>query len=233
MRRLVLACAMSGLVCGVWSSDVAASSLTTTITGATDYLFDGISQNQGIGDERINPVLQLSVDWSHDSGFFLGTWASNVDFGDDPTEAEVDYYGGYNASYESGWGWTAGVFHYSYIQGPSSFDYTEGSVGVTFPGGTKLQYWGTDDEALGGSAGRLKAKHSFALPDDYSLDLEATRTEYSDSGFKDYTHAQVGVSKAFESFTAYLGYVTTDRDVGPNDEGRFLFSISTTLTWFE
>ena len=57
----------------------------------SDYRFRGISQT----DE--GPALQGSLDWSHDSGVYLGTWASNVDFAD--ADVEVDLYGGYAFDY--------------------------------------------------------------------------------------------------------------------------------------
>ena len=187
-----------------------------------------------------DPAFQASLDWSHDSGFYLGTWASNVDFGEgDPADIELDVYGGYAAEYESGWGWTAGLAHYTYVGAPSDYDYTEVTAGVTFPVGTTVQAWGSDDDALGGAAWRVKAKHSFDLGNDYSLDLEAARVNYSNEFFTDYNHGQIGVSKTFGNVTAYAGYSKTSLDrfeaaTANGDglaDGRFLFTLSTTVNW--
>jgi uncharacterized protein (TIGR02001 family) len=231
MRHALLALALAAA-----STPVAASSLSSTFTVASDYLFDGVSQTQN------DPALQASLDWSHDSGFFLGTWASNVDFAPgDPANVEIDLYGGYATEYDSGWGWTTGIYHYSYSGAPSSYDYTEFSAGLTFPTTTTLQGWVADDDALGGDAWRIKAKHSFALPNDFSLDLEATRTEYDGDLLDDYTHVQIGVSREFGAFKAYLGYSDTNLDddsrvAGNGDsvaDGRILLTLSGTVTWFE
>jgi uncharacterized protein (TIGR02001 family) len=39
---------------------------------ASDYVFRGISQSQR------QPAIQGGFDYSHASGFYVGTWASNV-----------------------------------------------------------------------------------------------------------------------------------------------------------
>lgn len=220
----------------VAASTPAAASVSSTFTVTSDYLFDGISQTQN------DPALQASLDWSHESGFFLGTWASNVDFGaGDPADVEIDLYGGYAASDDSGWGWSVGFAHYTYTGAPSSYDYTEFTAGLTLPTTTSVQAWVADDDVLGGEAFRIKAKHSVPLPQDFSLDLELTRTQYDAEGFDDYTHGQVGVSRPFGSFKAYLGYSGTSLDddarVASNGDsladGRVVFILSTTVNWLD
>ena len=39
-------------------------------------------------------VIQGSLDFAWDNGFYVGAWASNVDFEDD-ADIEVDWYAGY------------------------------------------------------------------------------------------------------------------------------------------
>lgn len=228
MRRSVLFLALLG-GCGVAS----AASVSSTITIASDYLFDGVSQTQGSGGSDFNPALQVSLDAAWDSGFFLGAWGSNVDFGDDdPADSEVDIYGGYGRSYESGWAWTAGFATYTYNGAPSSYDYTEYTAGVTFPTTTTAQLWVTDDDALGGEAWRFKVKHAFDLGNDYSLLLEGTRTAYDNEGFTDFTHGQLGVTHPLGPFTAYLGYSDTNQDDNPRADGRLLFTLAATVDLF-
>ena len=89
-----------------------------------------------------------------------------------------------------------------------------------------------DDDALGGSAYRVKGKHSIALPADFSLDLEATHTNYSSSDFVDFNHAQVGVSRAFGPVTAYLGYSDTDDSDNVARDGTLLFTLSASADLF-
>ncbi len=59
------------------------------ITLSTDYVFRGVSQTMS------GPALQASIYAEHESGWYAGAWASNVDFtqGDDPDDGariEVD-----------------------------------------------------------------------------------------------------------------------------------------------
>ncbi len=68
-----------------------------TISGnvalATDYAFRGVSQT----DE--SPALQGGFDATFgDSGFYAGTWASNINFGTGGANLELDVYGGYKTT---------------------------------------------------------------------------------------------------------------------------------------
>ena len=229
MRRSVLFLALTA-----FAGSASAGSMSTTITAASDYLFDGISQTQGDGDSNFNPALQISLDYEWENGFYFGAWGSNVDFGDDDdADIEVDYYGGYAREYESGWGWNVGILAYTYLGAPSSgYDYEEYTVGVTFPTGTELAFfYSDDDDVFDGEAYRLKGNHSTDLGNDFSLDLEASYTDYVDFD-EEYFHGQVGVSHPLGPFTAYLGYSDTDLNDSPNADGRFLFTLSTTIDLF-
>jgi uncharacterized protein (TIGR02001 family) len=44
---------------------------------STNYVFRGYSKSDG------HPVGRANLDYEHSSGFYLGTWVSSVDFGDD------------------------------------------------------------------------------------------------------------------------------------------------------
>ena len=237
MRRTVLFLA---LACSCGATSAASGSATFTFT--TDYLFDGVSQTQGDDDDDFNPAAQASFDIAGDNGFYFGVWASNVDFGPgDPANIEIDYYLGFAGGEEGGWGWDVGAQFYTYQGAPTSYDYAEGKLGVTAPFGTTASLFFADDDVLGGKAHRIKLKHSFALGDVYSLDLEATRTNYDNDEFLDFTHGQIGVSREFGAFTAYIGYSDTNRDVLDDDgfrvedslaTGRVLFTLSTSIDVF-
>ena len=69
----------------------AAQAQTTVSVGAaltSDYVSSGETQTDG------GPALQPYVEVGFPSGFYLGVWASNVDFGDD-NRAEIDLYAGF------------------------------------------------------------------------------------------------------------------------------------------
>jgi uncharacterized protein (TIGR02001 family) len=75
----------------------------------TNYIWRGVSQTSD------GPAVQGGVDWEHESGFYLGTWMSNVDFGGlaDNNEVELDLYGGYGGTVGEV-DWDAGLIYYAY-----------------------------------------------------------------------------------------------------------------------
>lgn len=107
MRRLRMWALTMALLAGT-----AHAGVSGTVTATSDYDFRGISQS------ATDVALQGSFDWAHDSGFFLGAWASNVDFSspgaDFGEEVEVDLYTGFSQSFESGASWNAGFVYYLY-----------------------------------------------------------------------------------------------------------------------
>ena len=54
-----------------------------TVTGVSDYLFNGVSQTQE------DPAIQACFDWAGDTGWYAGVWGSNVDFGEDTLHFKV------------------------------------------------------------------------------------------------------------------------------------------------
>jgi uncharacterized protein (TIGR02001 family) len=233
MRLLLLAAGFAVVV-----SPASAASLSSTVTLASDYLFDGVSQTQGDSSSRYgHPALQASLDLAFENGFYLGTWASNVDFGsEDPADVEIDFYGGYAWEIGNGTGFDVGVAHYTYTGAPRrGYDYTEVYFGVTLPVGTEFKLFvADDDEAFDGSTWRLKANHSFPLGADWSLDFEATRTEYAQQNEdrRNYWHGQLGVSRSAGPVNLYFGYSDTNLSGDPTAQGRFLFTLSTTFEIF-
>ena len=95
----------------------------------SEYVFRGVSQT----DESI--ALSGGLDFTYKS-FYLGTWASNVDFrpfGDRGTTTEIDLYGGYKTEF-AGFALDIGGIYYGYAGQPTggpSVDYYEGYVKAT------------------------------------------------------------------------------------------------------
>lgn len=69
---------------------------TSNVSLVSDYRFRGISQTMR------RPAIQGGFDYSHASGVYLGTWASNVDGTThfyNNTSMEWDFYGGYKGKF--------------------------------------------------------------------------------------------------------------------------------------
>jgi uncharacterized protein (TIGR02001 family) len=103
--------------------------LTGNVGLFSQYVFRGITQT----NEK--PAVQGGFDWAHKSGFYLGTWASNVSWISDYTPGvsaslEWDFYGGYKGSLPADFGYDLGVLYYWY---PGSYP-----TGFVLPNTTEL-----------------------------------------------------------------------------------------------
>ena len=88
----------------------------------SQYIFRGLTQTNN------HPALQGGVDFSHDSGFYVGAWGSNISWLSDPYpepgndspyksggSLELDFYGGYKTEIgKSGVGVDVGILQYYY-----------------------------------------------------------------------------------------------------------------------
>jgi uncharacterized protein (TIGR02001 family) len=117
MKKLVHALVLTGLV-GVPTVAMAAEesphSLSANVGLYSDYVFRGISQTGG------EPAIQGGLDYSHASGFYLGTWASNVGWLEDfqgyqSGNVEIDVYGGFRGDIgQTGLTFDVGGIQYMY-----------------------------------------------------------------------------------------------------------------------
>ena len=84
-------------------------SLTANVFLVSDYFFRGITQTWG------KPAIQGGADFVHDSGLYVGTWASNVSGNQFAGGSmEWDFYGGYNYKINDDFTVGAGLYYYYY-----------------------------------------------------------------------------------------------------------------------
>lgn len=89
MKTLSKAVAVASLLsAGVMGAQVANAEVSFNAALVSDYVFRGMSFSDN------GPALQGGVDYSHESGAYVGTWLSTVDMGTDD-EIEYDIYAGY------------------------------------------------------------------------------------------------------------------------------------------
>ena len=203
--------------------------LTGNIGIYSQYIFRGLAQTDG------DPALQGGFDYSHASGFYAGTWMSNVswlrDFGvyNGGGSLEMDFYGGYKGTFGGDFGYDIGLLQYYY-------------PGSVIPGGTKadtLELYG----ALSWKWLSAKYSHSldnktFGVPNSrgtYYIDLSAnfpvtdkltlsahygvqkfdgsTPAGVSNDSFASYDDYKLGISYALpQSFTLGAYYTDTSMD---------------------
>jgi uncharacterized protein (TIGR02001 family) len=85
--------------------------VTGNVQGVTDYRFRGISLSAG------DFAIQGSIGVSHESGFYVGTWASSLE--DTPVygSTELDFYAGWTGEVTSGLTADVGMLYYVYPNG--------------------------------------------------------------------------------------------------------------------
>jgi uncharacterized protein (TIGR02001 family) len=156
------------------------------IAGTSDYVFRGISQTDN------DPTVQGGIDFGYGI-FYLGAWASGLDFdvyGND-AEVEIDWYGGIKPS----WGpvnFDFGAIYYSY----------PGATFVGVPGGgADLSYW----EIKGGISGEPIKNLALGLNIYYSPDyFGETSTAWTFEGNAGYTFRPLHF--VVPSITGVVGY---------------------------
>ena len=192
---------------GKASSAEGGSGLTVSgeATLATDYRFRGVSQT----DEDM--AIQGGFTITHESGFYVGTWASNLSgwgtFGGSNTE--LDLIAGYSMPVGNG-ALDVGLVWYMYPGGADTTDFAEfyasltGSVGpVELTGGVA---YAPKQEALGNVF--PTAVDSLAGTNANVGDKEDNLYLYADAG--------VGIPDTPISFSAHIGYSDGNPGVGPN-----------------
>jgi uncharacterized protein (TIGR02001 family) len=228
------------------AAGAAQAGVSSTWTLTNDYDFRGNSQSS------TDPAIQASLDYAADGGWYIGAWASNVDFGPGvDVNYELDLYTGFTKSYDNGFGWDAGLIYYTYPD-DTDFNYFEIYGSVTY-NWFKGKIWYSD--AFGGDAAKDVAKAisgtdkvsawyvegngTFPLPANLSLlaHVGYSTGDYWDNAFgDDQLDWSVGVGYTVGHFNLGLKWVDTDGDVKVkddafNNEGRVIFTVATTFPW--
>jgi uncharacterized protein (TIGR02001 family) len=140
--------------------EAAASPLSFNVGLYSQYIFRGLSQTD------YKPALQGGADYTHESGFYIGTWLSNIqwlrDFNISSGRVEWDIYGGWKKTWDD-WGVDVGYLRYEY----------PGSVkeGATNPN--------TDEWYVAGSYKFVTLKYSQAFSNAFGTP-ESKNTSYTD-----------------------------------------------------
>ena len=114
MKKSLIALAVAGAISVPALAQEATSphTFSANVSMATDYIFRGVSQTNH------KPTIQGGFDYSHASGFYAGTWASNVAWVDnvskDDNSMEWDFYLGYGGSFAEDFSYDVGALYYYY-----------------------------------------------------------------------------------------------------------------------
>ena len=230
MTKLRHVCAVAALSA---LSTTAVAEITANAGVSNNYIWRGLTQTTN------EPAISGGIDYAHENGFYIGTWASNVQYAADDTYSyEHDIYFGYSGesgdiSYDVGW------LYYNYDE-VNEFDFHEiyGTIGYQNFSATAYILSGTEaDEGPGqdfdfGSTYYLSLDYGFELENGLGIGLHVGQHagDFSEAfnGVPD-DYIDYGVSFAIKDFTFTISDTDLD-DVGPdnldNDEMKFVVSYS-------
>ncbi|AXV65989.1 MULTISPECIES: TorF family putative porin [Pseudoalteromonas] len=213
-------------------STSAMADLSTTVTLASDYTFNGVSQTMN------DPAIQGSLDYAFaDSGMYVGTWASNVDFGEG-TDIEWDAYLGHFVELNEALSVDYGIAYYSYhgedYSSDGNYFETYAKFGYTNSlGFTELNFWYAWDY-FGTDAGHvismiahtveIAPNHAIRASFDISNSLDGNKFAW-DGNDKSYNHYRLAYQTSFAGFDFELAGENTSLDWDTADE-RIVASIS-------
>jgi len=197
--------AASGVV-----SNVAMAEVSGNVGLTSNYIWRGMTQTDD------DSAISGGLDYAHDSGFYLGTWASSLGGG---SQYELDLYGGFGGAVGR-MSYDVGLIQYMYpIDDTVEDDFTElyGSVGFG-PATASVAYTlskeaNVDKEndlyySLGGD---------FPLKNDLSMGVLVGSYDFEDEAAEDYTHFQVSLSKGDFTFAVDKASDTVDNTTVDED----------------
>lgn len=142
----------------------------------SDYRMNGVSRTEG------GAALQAGMVYRMASGLYAGTWASNVDFGDDDdTWLEWDVYAGFYQDLLPALGVDLG-YRQSTFHGDdgAEYDYGEYSVGLYLAQDTSLYWYYAPDYFRSGTSNQIvRLQHSEPLGD-YRLGVTVAHNQSGD-----------------------------------------------------
>ena len=200
----------------------------------SDYSFRGWSQTQR------DPAIQGGFDVAFGSGFSVGTWASNVNFGasddGDVASMEWDLYVGWSGEVSEGVGLDVSFIQFEYPGDRENLNYQEVAGSLSFADFTvgvnySPEYLAVDDVTFL----YPYADYSYGFNDDVSLDLHIG-LNMADSPDEDFfgptqgdEYVDYSVSVSFPMLGATVGiglYGTDNDDCGRDCEFRPILSLS-------
>ncbi len=196
--------------------DIPGAAISANVSIVSKYRWRGLDQS------GMEPAIQGGFDLAHSSGLYLGTWMSNVDFNNNDSVSEMDFYGGYGFEAANGVGVDLNVTRFSYpgSLNSSNYDFTEYGIGLSKDFGVAAVSAGFNftDEFFGDSDSAEYAQGGLDIPLPAGLGLSAHVghqwiEDNATYGVDDYLDWSVGVGFALAGLDLSVTYVDTDLDI--------------------
>jgi uncharacterized protein (TIGR02001 family) len=177
---------------------MATTGMTAEVSGnvalGSEYFFRGVDQSGG-------EALSGGFDVNFDSGLYVGTWASSIDFSNGP---ELDYYIGYGGSFSDAVTYDIGYLFYGY-PGDTSNDFEELYGSISFGDATVGFNHSDDYFASTGETTYLYVDYGFTIGENLSLGLHYGTISADDSGSYDAVFEDAIDDFAISLSTEYSG----------------------------
>lgn len=210
---------LATLAVAVLATPAAAAEIEGNVTLATDYSFRGWSQTMR------DPAIQGGFDVTFDSGLYIGTWGSNVNFGasDDGKTAsmELDLYIGWSGDLSDDVSVDVSFIHFDYPGDRSNLNYQEIAASLSFGDVTlginySPEYLATDDVTFF----YPYAQYSYGLAENVSLDFHVgfnrasspTEDFFGANQGDDYVDYSAAISFPVAKATVSFGIFGTNND---------------------
>ncbi|WP_394221249.1 TorF family putative porin [Alteromonas gracilis] len=211
---------------------------SANISAVSDYTFNGLSLTQN------DPAIQGGVDKAFKNGTYVGTWASNVDFGaGDETNLEWDVYVGRYQMLTEAISIDYGIAYYSYHGDDFSSDYNYPEVYTKFGyasdyGNSELNFWYAWDYFGTGSRHAVAMiAHTFELAPNHNLRASFDLSNSFDSETwiwredkTSFYHYRLAYLTSYAGFDFEVAAENTNLDRDTADE-RIVFGVTKTFSF--
>lgn len=222
--------------------DVARAGASGSVALTSDYIFRGVSQTNQ------EPALQAGLEYAADSGFYVGTWGSNINWLSDlstpqapiSSSLELDAYAGYRGKFGDSVGFDVGALYYWYPgdfpSGFNSADTAELYFGISASVfSAKYSYALTDlfGYADSDGSGYLDAAVNWEFVPTWTLNVHGGKQWIENNEDFEYTDWKLGVTKSFDGgFAVALAYTDTDTEQAlyTNPHGNYIGDDTVVLT---
>ena len=190
-----------------------ASEFSGIATLTSEYIYRGLSLSDG------DPAIQLGLDYEHDSGLFIGVWASTIDLpsATGQRDIELDYYAGFHYAAESAITATVTLLRYTYPGQTSThrYDYNEVLFGSTWLERYSIEFGYTSNFYGQDRIGRhWELRSEWPVANAWVIGAALGGNEVSDAGVSHYLHWDVGASARFSRLTFDLRWYDNEQPDG-------------------
>lgn len=181
---------------------------SATASVASDYRFRGISQN----DKEATP--EFGINWAGNKGFYGGVWAAKTNWGGNTPSYETDvFFGKHTDLYGTDLNIEAYYYSYPDAKSAATSSYYETIVQLSHAfGPLTLTATGANSpewSLKGGVAWYGAGTAAWAVNDWLTISGNVGH-QWVDKAPKEYTHADIGATAVWKSFSLDLRYMGTD-----------------------